>query len=105
MKKFKIIGSSLVVIGMLSLVLLAWCNKELTAGDYTNEIIALKQSNSDLTKQIEANNANIKSVKEKMCALPNAEANWTCEGFTTQTQSAQRTWTQAPELTWKVIQM
>jgi len=105
MKRVKIICSSLVLIGMLSFIFLAWCNTEQTAGDYTNEIITLKQSNMELTKQIEANNTQIKTVKEKMCSLPDAEANWTCDGFTKQTQSAQRTWTQAPELTWKVIQM
>ena len=103
MKKIKIISSSLVLVGMLSLVLLAWCNKELTAGDYTNEIITLKQSKNELMKQVEAIDSNINEAKTKMCALPNAEANRTCNGFIKQDQAAVKTWTVTQELSWSII--
>ena len=62
-----------------------------TAGYYTTKIIQDKAQIIELTRNIAIN-------KMKMCKLPNAESNWTCEGLVKETQSPQRTWTQTQVL-------
>ena len=78
-------------------------NECITAGCHLDRIVELRQDKQDLLDQIKSIENQITEERKVMDSIQYNGLEYL--GFTQEAQSPQRTWTQAPELTWKVIQM